>query len=60
MANLKFYFRYKSHIAFKIESFILESYSVNINIRDNPLCAILSRIKFFEKSEPGSNYLYEG
>ena len=58
MANLKFYFRHKSHIAFKIESFILENYSVNI--RDNPLCTILSRIKFVEKSEPRSNYVYGG
>ena len=58
MANLKFYFRHKSHIVFKIESFILENYSVNI--RDNPLCAILSRIKFVEKSEPRSNYVYGG
>ena len=56
LANLKYYFRYFGLITGKIDSLIRERY--NVDIGQNPACAIYSRIIYVEKHEPRSNYVY--
>ena len=54
LANLKYYFKFNSCIYQKLKLLFTEVYSVNIS--DNPLCAIKSRIKFVHNHEPRSHY----
>ena len=55
LANLRYYFAVKSHLTGKIVKYIWENYDVNVS--NNPLCAVLARINFIEKNEPRSNYV---
>ena len=57
LANLKYYFRSSSHVFIKLQQHFNSNYSVNISC--NPLCAILARIFFVQRTEPRSNYARE-
>ena len=54
LASLKYYFRSCSHIFLNLKKFFIDSYSVNI--LTNPLCALLARISYVQRTEPRSNY----
>ena len=54
LSNLKYYFKYFGLMTSKISNLIFENYDVDIC--QNPVCAILSRISYVEKHEPRSNY----
>ena len=54
MANLSYYWRYRSCMFGRISELFLNRYSVDI--ADNPLCAILARIDFIQRHEPRSHY----
>ena len=56
LANLKYYFRTKSHVFMILQNLFRNNYSVNIS--REPLCAILARINFVQRTEPRSNYVY--
>ena len=56
MTHLNYYFKYRSKIFMKIYNFFTHNYQVDI--LQNPLCAILSRISFIERNEPRSHYVY--
>ena len=56
LSNLIYYFKHRSHIFAKISRFFLESYQVDIS--QNPLCAIIARIEFVQRNEPRSHYAY--
>ena len=56
MANLTYYFRYCSVTSQKLSHLFLESY--NVDIVSNPLCAILARIQYVQRTEPRSYYVY--
>ena len=56
LANLKYYFKNYGLITARIVNLIAEKY--NVDIVQNPACAVFSRINFVEKHEPRSNYVY--
>ena len=49
-SNLKYYFLYSSNLAKRVTALFSEKY--NVDVRSNPLCAILSRILFVQSHEP--------
>jgi len=53
VATHKYYLRHESVFSKQITKYFLERYQVD-NIFDNPLCAILSRIEFVQRTEPRS------
>ena len=54
MANLSYYWRYRSCIFKRLSELFRKEYSVDISL--NPLCAILARIDFVQRHEPRSHY----
>ena len=54
MANLSYYWRYRSCLFKRLSAMFLNEYAVDI--ADNPLCAVLSRIDFTQRHEPRSHY----
>ena len=59
LSIFKYYFKYQSFINSDIDTMLTEMYSVD-NFKNNPLCAILSRIMFVERHEPRSHYMPGG
>lgn len=57
MANLGYYWRFSSNLYRHILIHFQENYSVNIS--ENPLCAVLSRIDFVQRHERRSHYIPE-
>ena len=55
LVNMKHYFRYRSQLYSKVAELMMEDYSVTIH--RNPLCALLSRIKYVQYHEPRSCYV---
>ena len=54
-ADLKYYFKYNSHIRSKLCRMSDDIYSVDIS--QNPLCAIKARIGYVQRTEPRSFYV---
>ena len=57
LSNLRYYCRYKSHMYLRLKELFRVNYQVDIS--DNPLCALLARIKYLQRTEPRSNYMIE-
>ena len=57
LANLKYYFKYKSCLFERISSHSSSKYDVDIS--ENPLCALLARIKYIQSHEERSYYVIE-
>ena len=55
LITLKYYFRFKAQLFYKISDLFARDYDVDISL--NPLCAILARIRFVERNEPRSHYV---
>ena len=54
LTNLRYYFRHSSSIFHNLKKLFHDVYSVDI--LDNPLCAIISRIGYVQRTEPRSHY----
>ena len=54
LANLKYYFRYRSQLFMKLKALFMKDYSVDI--LGNPLCAVKARIDYVQRNEPRSHY----
>ena len=54
LANLKYYFKYRSQIYEKLKTTFLKEYQVDI--LNNPLCAVKARINYIQRNEPRSYY----
>ena len=55
LGNLRYFFRHSSSIFLKLNKLFHDVYSVDI--LDNPLCAIISRIGYVQRTEPRSHYV---
>ena len=53
--NLKYYFKYCSHLGLIVENVFKKHYGVS-NVLNNDISALMSRINFVERSEPRSSY----
>ena len=55
LGNLRYYFRHSSSIFQRLSKLFYEVYSVDI--LNNPMCALMSRIGYIQRTEPRSHYV---
>ena len=55
LRKFNYYFRYKSVMNTEVSKYFDKNYEIS-NLKVNPLCAILARIDFVQRTEPRSSY----
>ena len=56
LSNLSYFFRYKSFVSKFTKKLFFDEYSVDIFT--NPICALLARVEYVERTEERSYYSY--